>query len=62
VFGPHPGSAVDVFAQDVGVPGMPVGLAEDVDQDGEQVRVSEARDRLEAALRLATGGRIRPVA
>src|SRR6516164_9681559 len=32
-----PDRAVELFAQDVGMPGVPVGLGEDVDQDVEQL-------------------------
>ena len=43
VFGAQPGPAVEALAQDIGVPGMPGGLAEDMDHDGEQVRVPGRR-------------------
>jgi hypothetical protein len=39
VFGAQPGPAIEALAQDIGVPGMADGLAEDMDHDGEQVRV-----------------------
>lgn len=42
VFGTQPGPAVEALAQDVGVTGMPDGVAEDVDQDGEQPRSHSA--------------------
>jgi hypothetical protein len=39
VFGAEAGSAVEGFSEDVGVACVAGGLAEDVDQDGEEVGV-----------------------
>lgn len=67
VLGAQPGPAVEAFAQDVGVPGMPDGLAEDMDKRGMAAPAADGTvladfDTILAAFVPELAGRVKAVA